>query len=219
MDRASGSGVFARDPDALLDLTELEVTDALREQQANKLTCRIAENWLRRFYMENAFNELVSQDDRVTPSAMMDIAHGALHPNSYKLMNEDIARAKATLGNRTAWRIEGTLREFPKFKPLDLWFDYPVHRTDEDGVLQDAEFEGANDNNWKKNFSKKKTNEERKNNRKESIETAFSGVEENGECSISDLAEYLDVTEKTVRSHLKEHGGFWIEDGKCGLKK
>ena len=219
MDRASGSGVFARDPDALLDLTELEVTDALREQQANKLTCRIAENWLRRFYMENAFNELVSQDDRVTPSRMLDIAHGALHPNSYKLMNEDIARAKATLGNRTAWRIEGTLREFPKFKPLDLWFDYPVHRTDEDGVLQDAEFEGANDNNWKKNFSKKKTNEERKNNRKESIETAFSGVEENGECSISDLAEYLDVTEKTVRSHLKEHGGFWIEDGKCGLKK
>lgn len=216
MDRASGSGVFARDPDALLDLTELEVTDALREQQANKLTCRIAENWLRRFYMENAFNELVTQDDRVTPSRMMDIAHGALHPNSYKLMNEDIARAKATLGNRTAWRIEGTLREFPKFKPLDLWFDYPVHRTDEDGVLQDAKYEGEYD--FRKNFEKRKTNEERKQDRKESIETAFSGVEENGECSISDLAEYMAVTEKTVRSHLKEHGGFWVEDGKCGLK-
>ena len=32
MDRASGSGVFARDPDALLDLIELEVSDDLRKQ-------------------------------------------------------------------------------------------------------------------------------------------------------------------------------------------
>ena len=31
MDRASGSGVFARDPDALLDLIELEPTEALDE--------------------------------------------------------------------------------------------------------------------------------------------------------------------------------------------
>ena len=28
MDRASGSGVFARDPDAMLDMTELEPTEA-----------------------------------------------------------------------------------------------------------------------------------------------------------------------------------------------
>lgn len=32
MDRASGSGVFARDPDAMLDMTELVPTDAIREQ-------------------------------------------------------------------------------------------------------------------------------------------------------------------------------------------
>ena len=37
----------------------------------------------------------------------------------------------------TAWRIEGTLREFPKFQPVNLWFDYPVHRGDESGVLSD----------------------------------------------------------------------------------
>jgi hypothetical protein len=217
MDRASGSGVFARDPDALLDLTQLEVTDALRKQQEDKLTCRIASNWLHRFYESFAYNELVSQDDEVTPSRMLDIAHSKLHPNSYRLMNEDIEKAVKTLGNRTAWRIEGTLREFASFKPLDLWFDYPVHLADEDGVLHDAKYEGEYD--YRKNFEKRKTNGERKKDRKESIETAFSGVEENGECSISALAEYMAVTEKTIRSHLKEHGGFWIEDGKCGLKK
>ena len=26
----------------------------------------------------------------------------------------------------TAWRIEGTLREFARFDPVNLWFDYPV---------------------------------------------------------------------------------------------
>src|SRR5690606_31031079 len=35
MDRASGSGVFARDPDALIDLTELELTEAVMQQEEN----------------------------------------------------------------------------------------------------------------------------------------------------------------------------------------
>lgn len=36
MDRASGSGVFARDPDALLDLIELDLTEELLKQEENK---------------------------------------------------------------------------------------------------------------------------------------------------------------------------------------
>lgn len=36
MDRASGSGVFARDPDAMLDMTELIPTEAIREQLRTK---------------------------------------------------------------------------------------------------------------------------------------------------------------------------------------
>lgn len=206
MDRASGSGVFARDPDALLDLTELEVTDALREQQANKLTCRIAENWLRRFYMENAFNELVSQDDRVTPSAMMDIAHGALHPNSYKLMNEDIARAKATLGNRTAWRIEGTLREFPKFKPLDLWFDYPVHRIDEDGVLQDAAYEGEIAPQKKAAKARKKQAEEQRLNSAEQFINAYNELYIDEPPTMQEIATLLTKPINTVRDWAKRAG-------------
>ena len=206
MDRASGSGVFARDPDALLDLTELEVTDALREQQANKLTCRITENWLRRFYMENAFNELVSQDDRVTPSAMMDIAHGALHPNSYKLMNEDIARAKATLGNRTAWRIEGTLREFPKFKPLDLWFDYPVHRTDEDGVLQDANYEGEVAPQKKAAKARKKQAEEQRLNSAEQFINAYNELYIDEPPTMQEIATLLTKPVNTVRDWAKRAG-------------
>lgn len=76
MDRASGSGVFARDPDALLDVIELHVPDEEREP------------------------------------------------------------------GLTAWRIEGTLREFPSFEPVEAWFDYPIHRLDGDGRLKQMQPEG-----------------------------------------------------------------------------
>lgn len=215
MDRASGSGVFARDPDALLDLTELTVNENLIKQQQDEAVCNVIYSWLERF----GKSYLVSQDDRVTPSAMMKIAENNLQRKSLLLMMDDTERAKRAVQSRTAWRIEGTLREFPKFAPLNMWFDYPIHREDTVGVLKDCEVEDGVSPTWQKNFSKKKTNKQRSDERKKSIETAFSGVQENGRCNISDLAEYLAVTEKTVRSRLKEHGDFWIDGSECGLKE
>ena len=32
------------------------------------------------------------------------------------------------------------------------------------------------------------------------------------------MAEYMGVTPKTVRNRLKEHGGFWIDEGVVGEK-
>lgn len=41
-------GVFARDPDALLDLIELETTDAIKAQEKNKAACRrLSGTWMR----------------------------------------------------------------------------------------------------------------------------------------------------------------------------
>lgn len=77
MDRASGSGVFARDPDAMLDMIQLRVKN---------------------------------QDP------------------------DDIS---------TAWRIDGTLREFPKFPPVNVFFQYPIHTPDASGLLAMAAEEGS----------------------------------------------------------------------------
>jgi hypothetical protein len=156
MDRVSGSGVFARDPDALLDLTELEVTDTLREQQENEVVCKTAANWIGRF---NKLDEVCTQDDLVTAKAMLEIAHKTLPERSYGLMMSDIDKAKKTVQSRTAWRIEGTLREYPRFAPVNLWFDYPIHKIDDVGILQDCGFEGdfnTRNSPYKKNFEKKK---------------------------------------------------------------
>lgn len=158
MDRASGSGVFARDPDALLDLLELE--------------------------LEN--------------------------------MNEDkLQDAPIDTSQCTAWRMEGTLREYPKFKPVDLWFEYPIHKVDTNGFLAMAQFDspqqkGANVINKRKKAAKEK--------KKEQIVDAFNIADaENGftgQVEIKRVAELMEVSEKTLRRYLKESPIYNINLGK-----
>lgn len=148
MDRASGSGVFARDPDALLDLLELE--------------------------LEN--------------------------------MNEDkLQDAPIDTSQCTAWRMEGTLREYPKFKPVDLWFEYPIHKVDTNGFLAMAQFDspqqkGANVINKRKKAAKEK--------KKEQLIDAFNiaAAENgfNGRADIKRVAEIMEVSEMTIRRYLRE---------------
>ena len=213
MDRASGSGVFARDPDALIDLIELETTDAMVEQQKNKAVCNVCQRWLDHY----GFGNYPSLDDQCSSKEMLAICRQKLNNNIYESMLPQVQNARTSAENKTAWRIEGTLREFPKFAPLNLWFDYPVHRVDHSGVLKDIQLEDGG-NSWKKNFAKKKSPQERKKERSESLKTAFSAVAENGQASLKELSEYMGVTEKTVRARIKEVGGFWIDEGSVGEK-
>ena len=205
--------MFARDPDALLDLIELEVTDSLRAQEENKAVCRICSAWLERFGLSGE----VSQDDLCSQKAALDACRGLFKPQTYKLMMEDIEAANRQVQARSAWRVEGTLREFPKFPPVNLWFDYPIHRPDNSGALKDIEPDGDRPP-WQKNFGKKKSPKDRKQDRKGSVETAYEACGIDGEVTVDALAEYMGVTEKTVRNRLKEHGGFWIDEGKVGKK-
>ena len=213
MDRASGSGVFARDPDALLDLIELELPEALIREEKNKAVCSVCYDAL----IRNGISD-ISQDEQVTARDIQEHAQQALSAEVWAGVRQDIAAAEKAVESRTAWRIEGTLREFPKFPPINAWFDYPIHRIDMSGILRDIQID-APAQPWQRNFSKKKSDKERKDERKESIESAFNFCCMDGkEVGISELAEYMGVTEKTVRTRLKEHGGFYVEDGKAGKK-
>lgn len=217
MDRASGSGVFARDPDALIDLIELELTDGIREQQENRAVCTVCLDWLTRYHKA----EEAGDDDRLSGTQMMALCKKHLRESSYNLMLEDIQTARRTAAARSAWRVEGTLREFPRFQPLNFWFDYPIHRADETGVLRDLQAEDgitAKGAPWKQNFSRKKTPQERKKEKEQSLDTAFSVCAEDGRTTVESLAEYLGVTEKTVRNRLKDNAKYWIDGREIGEK-
>lgn len=142
MDRASGSGVFARDPDALLDMIELHRSEDLRKQQEDEEVCRaLAE------FLDGAgpagWRERVGQDAAASAARMLDEARAmAREAGREGEMLAAVVAARARAKARTAWRVEGTLREFPRFDPVDLWFDHPTHRVDKSGVLGDAAYEG-----------------------------------------------------------------------------
>lgn len=157
MDRASGSGVFARDPDALLDLLELE--------------------------LEN--------------------------------MNEDkLQDAPIDTSQCTAWRMEGTLREYPKFKPVDLWFEYPIHKVDTNGFLAMAQFDSPQSKGLDKMNKRKQAIKEKK---KEQLVDAFNiaAAENgfNGRADIKRVAEIMEVSEMTVRRYLRETPIFNVDKG------
>ena len=113
----------------------------------------------------------------------------------------------------TAWRLEGTLREFPKFDAVDLWFNYPLHHSDESGVLKDLEPVGTNDSKWQKggkNSSDTRSSEEKKAERikknTESLVSAFGtlDIESKGELRIGELVDYFGKSRNTVKK--------WIDD-------
>ena len=213
MDRASGSGVFARDPDALIDLVELELNDDILKQEKNKAVCKVCEGWLYKY--DKLYH--ASQDDLYSETQMLALCREYLENDAYECVIEDVGKVRKEVESRSAWRIEGTLREFPKFAPVNLWFKYPVHDIDNIGVLKDIAVDDGMPT-WKKNFAKKKTDAERKTERKNSLETAFEACGIDDKVTVKSMAEYMGVTEKTVRNRLKEHGGFWIDEGQVGKK-
>ena len=140
MDRASGSGVFARDPDAQLDMIQLETSEEFINENADNLSA-------------------------------------------------------------TGWRLECSLREFPNFKPVNFWFDYPIHKIDTTGSLTKVYAEGDTKNNLSKSGKRSQTPD----SRKDEFDKAFDICkDQDGVATIEDLCEYLEVTDRTIRSRLKE---------------
>lgn len=147
MDRASGSGVFARDPDAQLDMIQLELSD--------------------------------------------DIANNVRN------------------GSETAWRLESSLREFPNIKPVNFWFEYPIHKVDDKGTLGAMPAQGT-PQAGRLNNPKSKTPEDAA----EEFRTAFAAVNVDGKVTVRDMVGYMNVIDKTVYARLKKMGGeFTLDKG------
>lgn len=208
MDRASGSGVFARDPDALLDLIELEQPDTLQKQETSKKVCHRCLEWLEHY----GYADEASDDDRCSEKEMLAICRRTLRKDCYEVIIREVNEIREHAKERTAWRLEGTLREFPKFSPVNMWFEYPIHTVDNVGVLKDVQPEEEKPA-WQRAMEKRKDPMQKKKERRSALESAFDACNIDGKVTISDISNYMGVTEKTVRSRLKEHNKFVVENG------
>lgn len=215
MDRASGSGVFARDPDAMLDMTELTPTDAIREQLHNKAACRVIKAMLDKRGHADAYG----LDDTLSRHRMLTIAKEKLGLADLRAIDAEVAAAEKKADGMTAWRIEGTLREFARFDPVNLWFDYPVHKPDS-GLLEDLQPDGEFRSMASRGAEKRWGNREKLAKDKSSeLSTAFEACMMDGKVTIYSMAEYMSLKPDTVRRRLKADGGYWIDGSDVGRKE
>lgn len=215
MDRASGSGVFARDPDAMLDMTELTITDAIREQLHNKAACRVIKAMLDKRGHADAYGP----DDALSKSRMLTIAKEKLGLADLRAIDAEVAAAQKKADSMTAWRIEGTLREFASFAPVNLWFDYPVHKLDS-GLLEDLQPDSDFRTLGAKGASRRWGDKAKQSkDKKAELDTAFEACMMDGEVTVYSLGEYMDLKPRTVKNRLKEDGRFWIDGEKVGRKE
>lgn len=205
MDRASGSGVFARDPDALLDLIELPLTDAVLEQQTDKGICEACCRWLKRYQRL----DVASQDDRENDRTMLQICRQELPEYAYAQLHEEIDVMRSRVQKRTAWRIEGTLREFPRFAPVNLWFDFPVHIADNTGILQDAAPNAPT--KYQPRAGGKKDKGKQKSDRMKALEMAYESARfanEGKAVTIIDIMKNCELSRNTLKNYIDEHPEF-----------
>lgn len=200
-DRSSGSGVFARDPDVLLDLIELSISEDLRQQVINRDLCTMLGAALDA--VEPNWRTTVSQDDELVASKLAHEARGLLGPGSD--IGEEINAVEASRARQSAWRLDGTLREFAPFDARNLWFRHPLHVMDVEGQLTDAKADGEEPPWAGRGKSKEQSKNDAKKDRMAALETAVSAANFDGIPTIQGVAEYLGSTPETVRRHVKEH--------------
>lgn len=218
MDRASGSGVFARDPDALLDMIELPISKEILQQQADRIACREIMAFIRKNSasiqkMWNWEND-IGPDDELSINRLCDLYKEHLGSSSWFIQSIEkiLTDAAEKAGAKTAWRIDGTLREFPKFQPVNVWFDYPIHCVDDTGILSDIQPEEEKPAYQRMIEAKKKESEKHNTEVISQFEIAFEGlVDESGCVRLKDIAEEIGVAQNTI--------GIWLGKGKRSKKE
>ena len=227
MDRSSGSGVFARDPDAILDLIELEVTKSSRDQQKNRAISKFYADIIRD--EKPAYFPEIGQDDFLSAAEMRKHLTEALGTErAERIAGFELGPLSKRVDLMTAWRLEGTLREFPKFDSVNLWFNYPLHYSDDAGVLKDLEPVGSEPpyKRGARKGSEANSSEDKKAARaaanKEKLDMAFDFLmDEEGKVLIGKLAEGIEgqPTVQTVKKWLKNYSSEYEKDEQGVVRK
>jgi RecA-family ATPase len=216
-DRSSGSGVFARDPDAILDIIELILTDACRKQVSNRWECEAMQAVLNE--QTPGWWQKCPQDDAIVADKLMEWA-GLVSglPESRRV-------AVDAANETSAWRVEATLREFRRPEPKRVFFRYPIHVVDADGLLRDAKAEGEEAPQEVLLRKREERNKVAKQESRDRILTAIEACRTEDGVSLRAVADYLNEddndlddpdTWKSVQSSLRRSinktGRYHVQD-------
>ena len=204
MDRASGSGVFARDPDALLDLIELVIKPSQREELIRDAKLRIIHQYLST-YRPGWENE-APDDVKSSYIALTAWTRNRIPDAEADTMLERCQKAAERLQSCTGWRMEYTLREFAPHPPDLLWFAYPVHEMDASGTLKDFRADGEKATVKEAREARRAKAEEQKQEQQDRYDQAFANANMGEPPTAQQMADYLGITAHTVRRQLEKFG-------------
>lgn len=218
IDRSSGSGVFGRDPDAVLDLIELDITADRREQLINQVVAAALKRWIHEQGLDVG---KIDQDAQTQADAFLMACQHAWPQHSPALASIRYESALAA-SRMSAWRIEATLREFASPDPVRCWFRYPIHVPDSYGLLAEAKAAGEEppwaQSQRQKEERRKIEAKQRRSDLLEAIDQAKAAVFDDAP-SVADVADLLGVTEKTIRRRIAKLSQFNVENGLIFDKK
>ena len=164
---------------------------------------------------------MYSDDDAHSKAQMKARCREVLGPPDLRMLDAECEKETKHARELTAWRIEGTLREFARFDPVNLWFEYPIHKID-DGLLEDLQPESDSQQRGKAGASKRWSTggkDARAKASKLALSNAFEAAMMDGAVTIYGMAEYMDLRPRTVKERLKADGGYWIDGEKVGRKE
>lgn len=212
MDRASGSGVFARDPDALLDMIELdipkEVKDRFRKEAEvetiKSVLDKAVPNWRTYIYktLKTDENDLEAMNNYCAEMLDFDQMTELEILKEKQLYNVD---------HMSALQISGTLREFASFDPINVFFKYPLHYLDNSNLLK-----GCSPDKSSRKSKYEKMNEAKQKEQDENVAmliNAFEQLNVDGEASLKDIASSGLVAGKTIEA-LRKSVTRWIKSNK-----
>lgn len=155
MDRASGSGVFARDPDALIDLLPLE-SETARKVYSDTVECDAIRETAKKFAYDDRWLDSIGEDDQLVPDRFIAaIGRSGFDEEAMSDIRAARATVRSKLEHMSGWRASFTLREFPTLKEQNVWFRFPVHVMDDDGLLDDCVPEGDESTSRRLSYRKK----------------------------------------------------------------
>lgn len=221
MDRASGSGVFARDPDALLDLSELDLTAETRKQIEDAAKAK-AHTWALEEFAPG-WRDRIPEESWTDPVALQFEADTLLSAAQKIRLEERLTQAVTRVSNRTGWRIEATLREFAPFPPIDVWFEYPIHKVDTEGILKDIQPDDGlphrvqGSKSWRQRLGE--AQKAKAQDGTDALIEALDAMTVDGAVHYTEVAEAMGKTESNMRKFLGrrksdlQKAGYKYEDG------
>jgi RecA-family ATPase len=201
-DRSSGSGVFARDPDAILDIIELNLEQGARDVIENRIVCPEVHRFLDACRPQ--WRESIGQDAAIVAKHLYAEAASLLTPNERAGLDHLVEQARARAASVSAWRVEATLREFATPPPRHMMFVYPVHVDDTDGILASAKADGEEAPWVAAQREKKAKSQSERQNQREAILSAFQSAAtfDEGPVLVGDLAESMGMTAATLKRRI-----------------